>query len=138
MGYAFDENSAKRISRAINEVEKSVKNSTKPKRRYKIGGVGSSKVKLAQAPSGGIPARTNQTPGSATCDAVVVADADGAGYFAGDLVKTGDQYTIKNWTFDVAGALGDRIIQVEGHFHGAFVVGWSCTNNATAGDIETQ
>ena len=91
---------------------------------------------FVMAPSGGIPARVLATPGKADCDIVVIAEEAGTGYAAGDFVKLSDQIEVRNWTFDIAAEEGDRVLQVEGYFDGAFVVGWSCTNAGNTNDIK--
>lgn len=98
-----------------------------------------SRLILAQAPEGGVPARSGATPGEASVDEVVRATESGIGYAAGDLVKTGRTFTAVNWTHSVLGDAGDRIIHVQGHFDGAYVLGADqCDNNGDPADIKTQ
>jgi hypothetical protein len=85
-------------------------------------------VRLAQAPVGGVPARTGITPGSALCTQVIIAPASGSGFSAGDLVKTAVTFTVINWDLIAHGEDGDRIIQVSEHSDNAQLVGSSCTN----------
>lgn len=85
---------------------------------------GSSSVKLAQAPSGGIPARVGINPGTATCTAVIKHPTSFA------LVKLATTFTVYNWDFQIIGADGDRVIQVTNWANGADVVAFSCTNEA--------
>jgi hypothetical protein len=94
-----------------------------------------SRVRLAQAPSGGIPARTGITPGSATCTQVIIAPEPGTGFLAGDLVKTSHTFTVLNWDFVIHGADGDRIVQVSNHSNDSFLIGASCTNEEDPANI---
>ena len=131
-GYKIGPNTARKLASLIGGGE--VKSSP-PSSRSSYRDSSFSKVSLAQAPSGGIPARSGKTPGSAICTQVIVAPTAGTGYAIGDLVKTAKTFTVKNWTFDVAASAGDRVCQVEGHRDNAMVVGWSCVNAGTASDI---
>lgn len=97
-----------------------------------------SELVLAQAPSGGIPARTLATPGSATCKLLEIATTTGTGYAVGDLINTGVDVIVKNWAFDVAAADGDRVLQISKASSPAYVVGWSCNNAGTPTDIEDE
>jgi hypothetical protein len=91
------------------------------------------RVKYAQAPVGGIPKRTGKVPGSATCTAIVRATIAGTGYVAGDLVKTPFTFTVLNWDGErVQANVGDRLIQVSGHYVNADLVGVVCTNTGSA------
>jgi hypothetical protein len=91
------------------------------------------RVKLAQAPVGGIPKRVGKVPGSATCTAIVRAAIAGTGYVAGDLVKTPFTFTVLNWDGErVQANVGDRLIQVSGHYEDADLVGVICTNTGSA------
>jgi len=96
---------------------------------------GFSRVRLAQAPSGGIPGRSGITPGSATCTQVIIAPLGGTGFDAGDLVKTAHTFTVINWDTVAHGEDGDRIIQVSSHSNNAQLVGSSCVNEGTASNI---
>lgn len=96
---------------------------------------GHSRVRLAQAPSGGIPGRSGITPGSATCTQVIIAPLGGTGFDAGDLVKTSHTFTVINWDTVAHGEDGDRIIQVSSHSNNAQLVGSSCVNEGTASNI---
>lgn len=94
--------------------------------------------RFAQAPEGGVPAMVGATPGRGVCEAVVVASQAGLGYQAGDLVRTGQTFEVINWTYDAAGAAGTRLIKVDGHYDGAAVDGWSCTNEGNPSDIKQE
>lgn len=96
---------------------------------------GHSRVRLAQAPSGGIPARVGKTPGAATCTQIIVAPLAGSGFSAGDLVKTAHTFTCINWDTIAHGADGDRIIQVSSHSNNAQLVGSSCVNTEDIAEI---
>jgi len=96
---------------------------------------GFSRVRLAQAPSGGIPARVGKTPGAATCTQIIVAPLAGSGFSAGDLVKTAHTFTCINWDTIAHGADGDRIIQVSSHSNNAQLVGSSCVNTEDIAEI---
>jgi len=96
---------------------------------------GHSRVRLAQAPSGGIPARVGATPGAAICTQVIIAPLAGSGFSAGDLVKTAHTFTCINWDLSVHGADGDRVIQVSSHSDNAMLIGSSCDNEGDPDDI---
>lgn len=85
---------------------------------------------FAQAPSGGVPARSGATPGSATCE---LLELNGSG----DFEETGVTLTVLNWVFDIAASSGDRILQISSATEPSFVVGWSCTNAAADDIFET-
>lgn len=89
---------------------------------------GGSLIGYAQPTTGaGIPARVGITPGSATCNELAVV--------GGDFVKTGSTITVYNWSFDIAGATGDRVVQIAQYGEFWHVVGWSCLNVADPADI---
>ena len=96
---------------------------------------GHSRVRLAQAPSGGIPARVGATPGAAICTQVIIAPLAGSGFSAGDLVKTAHTFTVINWDTIAHAADGDRICQVSSHSDNAQLIGSSCTNEESASGI---
>lgn len=102
------------------------------------GGGGDDSLVFAQAPSGGIPARTLATPGSAICKLLEIATTAGTGYSIGDLINTGVDVTVENWAFDIAAAAGDRVLQISKASSPAFVVGWSCNNVGTTTDIKDK
>ena len=128
-----------RISRATAEaLARKLKATTQatPSRRGVFVDSSYSRVRLAQAPSGGIPARVNQTPGSATCTQVIIAPLSGTGFSAGDLVKTALTFTVLNWDLTKHAEDGDRIIQVSSHSDGAFLIGASCFNEEDPDEIK--
>ncbi len=96
---------------------------------------GHSRVRLAQAPVDGIPARSGATPGTATCTQIIIAPLAGSGFSAGDLVKTTHTFTVTNWDLSIHGADGDRVIQVSGHSDKAMLIGSSCDNEGDPADI---
>ena len=89
---------------------------------------------MAQAPVGGIGPRVGDRPGSAMCKPMIKQE-DELGYKL--LYTGGDDILVLNWGFDLVADLGDRVIQVEGHFNGALLVGYQCNVTADPDIFET-
>ncbi len=92
-------------------------------------------VVMAQAPVDGIPARVGATPGIAVCTQVIHAPQAGSGFSVGDLVKTSKTFNVKNNSFSVHGAEGDRIIWVSTHDDNSILVGSECDNEGNPSSI---
>ncbi len=60
-----------------------------------------------QAPSGGIPARSGTTPGSAECDIMELIN--------GALTLTGESFTVYSWASQPVCDMGDRLGLAELH-----------------------
>ena len=77
-----------------------------------------SRVRLARAPVGGIPARVTTTLGSVTnCNPIVVDPDTGV-----ITVDTSREFQCYNLSESVVGDTGDRYIMVTNHSNGAFAI----------------
>jgi hypothetical protein len=77
-----------------------------------------SRVRLAKAPVGGIPARVTTTLGSVTnCNPIVVDPDTGV-----ITVDTSREFQCYNLSESVVGDTGDRYIMVTNHSNGAFAI----------------
>lgn len=122
-----------RIARAVQSFERNGPSTMRgPSRdpRTRSGGGG---IVYAQAPSGGIPARSGLVPGSAVCNRLTFHTTTGA--FVLDGTAT---ITVKNWSFDIAAVDGDRILQATVYGDEIHLVGWSCTNTASAASVVVE
>lgn len=120
----FDQQSLKRISRVVQQVERQSFNGQPRLKNWPSAGLATS-IEYAQAPAEGIPAIGGATPGEADCDVVVRATTAGTGYAAGDLVRTGEQVTVFNWSAKIAADKGRRLIQ---HVGGE-LVSYDCSDD---------
>ncbi len=131
--YKLGPNAAKKLGRLLGGMDGGNRHS--PSSRFSPNDSSFSRVRLAQAPSGGIPARVGATPGAAVCTQVIVAPLAGSGFSVGDLVKTAKTFTVINWDTVAHGEDGDRIIQVSSHSDNAQLIGSSCVNEGTPSNI---
>ena len=129
-GYRITRSTAEALARKLKATTQ-----TTPSRRGVFVDSSYSRVRLAQAPQGGVPQRVGNTPGSILCFEVIIAPSAGAGYSEGDLVKTNRQFIVLNWDLTKHAEDGDRIIQVSSHSDGAFLIGASCFNEEDPNNI---
>jgi hypothetical protein len=111
-GYKITERSARALARLLNDGG-STNVTAKGYRDSSF-----SRVRLARAPVGGIPARVTTTLGSVTdCNPIVVDPDTGV-----ITVDTTREFQCYNLSESVVGSSGDRYIMVTNHSNGAFAI----------------
>jgi hypothetical protein len=111
-GYKITERSARALARLLNDGG-STNVGAKGYRDSSF-----SRVRLARAPVGGIPARVTTTLGSVTnCNPIVVDPDTGV-----ITVDTSREFQCYNLSESVVGDTGDRYIMVTNHSNGAFAI----------------
>lgn len=99
-------------------------------------------VRYVQCPSGGLPAMSGVAPEETdNCELLEVAKEAGTGYSIGDFIRTETTLTVRNYTEDIHGDSGMRIVQIfyDGNPSNVQnITGHSCTNTGTDTDIKDK
>lgn len=103
---------------------------------------GGGKVRYVQVPSGGLAAMSGVAPEETEdCELLEIATEAGTGYAVGDFIRTTTTLTVRNYTEDVHGDNGMRIVQIFYNGNPSAVqeiTGHSCTNTGSPTDIKDK